>query len=99
MEWIEPYRALVRRYAAADQTHVKRRSDAWVDHEVVLLDSAFSVLDEIAVIERRRTSVEQLVERALSRSSTTEERLGDCRVQVCSRDRGAAASRSRRTGC
>jgi ubiquinone/menaquinone biosynthesis C-methylase UbiE len=76
MEWIEPYRALVRRYAASDQTHVKRRSDAWVDHEVVLLDSAFSVLDEIAVIERRQTSVEQLVERALSRSSTTEERLG-----------------------
>jgi ubiquinone/menaquinone biosynthesis C-methylase UbiE len=76
MEWIEPYRALVRGYAAADQTHVKRRSDVWVDHEVILLDSVFSVLDEIAVIERRQTSVEQLVERALSRSSTTEERLG-----------------------
>jgi hypothetical protein len=55
---------------------VKRRSDVWVDHEVILLDSVFSVLDEIAVIERRQTSVEQLVERALSRSSTTEERLG-----------------------
>ncbi len=55
---------------------MKRRSDVWVDHEVILLDSAFSLLDEIAVIERRQTSVEQLVERALSRSSTTPERLG-----------------------
>lgn len=75
-EWIAPYRELVRRYAADDGTHVKRGLGTWVDHEAILLDSPFSVLDEIAVIERRQVSVAQLVQRALSRSSTTEERLG-----------------------
>jgi Methyltransferase domain len=74
--WIDPYRALVRRYAVGDSTHVKRRSPDWIGHEAILLDSAFSRLDEIAVIERRQVSVAQLVERALSRSSTTPERLG-----------------------
>ncbi len=74
--WIPEYRALLRRYAEADQTHVKRRSQGWVPHEAILLDSAFSTLDEIAVIERREVSVAQLVRRALSRSSTAPERLG-----------------------
>jgi ubiquinone/menaquinone biosynthesis C-methylase UbiE len=74
--WIAAYRELVRRYAEADVTHVKRRSGAWVGHEAILLDSAFSMLDEIAVIERRQVSVAQLMQRALSRSSTAPERLG-----------------------
>ena len=68
--------ALVHRYADDDGTHVKRRSGAWVGHEAILLDSTFSVLDETAVIERRLVTVGQLVQRALSRSSTTPERLG-----------------------
>jgi len=40
------------------------------------LDSAFSLLDEISVIERRPVSVMQLIHRAFSRSSTTPDRLG-----------------------
>ncbi|HME21082.1 MAG TPA: class I SAM-dependent methyltransferase [Acetobacteraceae bacterium] len=76
IEWIAAYRELVRRYAEDDVTHVKRRSGAWVGHEAILLDSAFSMLDEIAVIERRQVSVAQLMQRALSRSSTAPERLG-----------------------
>jgi hypothetical protein len=76
MDWIAPYRALVHRYAADDRAHVKRQADAWVGHEAILLGSAFSVLDEVAVVERRQVAVEQLVRRALSRSSTTPERLG-----------------------
>jgi SAM-dependent methyltransferase len=75
--WVAPYRALVRRYAEDDPTHVKRRAGGWVRHEAILLGSAFSVLDEFAVIERRAVSVAQLVARALSRSSTTPERLGE----------------------
>ena len=75
-EWIAAYRALVHRYAEDDQTHVKRRAGIWTGHEAILLGSAFSVLDEIAVIERRQVTVPQLVQRALSRSSTTPERLG-----------------------
>ena len=76
MDWIAPYRALVHHYAADDESHVKRQPDAWVGHEAILLGSAFSVLDEVAVVERRQVPVEQLVRRALSRSSTTPERLG-----------------------
>jgi SAM-dependent methyltransferase len=74
--WIAPYRALVSSYAADDPTHVKHRAIDWVGHEAILLGSAFGVLDEIAVIDRRPVSVAQLVQRALSRSSTTSERLG-----------------------
>ncbi len=77
IEWIAAYRALVQRYAEDDQTHVKRRSGVWVGHEAVLLGSAFSMLDEVAVIERREVSVQQLVHRALSRSSTAPGRIGD----------------------
>jgi SAM-dependent methyltransferase len=76
-EWVAPYRALVRRYGEDDRTHVKRLAACWVSHEAVLLDSAFNVLDEFAVIERREVSVPQLVARALSRSSTSPERLGE----------------------
>jgi hypothetical protein len=48
-----------------------------VRHEAFLLDSAFSVLDQVSVIERRPITVEQLVDRAFSRSSTAPDRLGD----------------------
>jgi hypothetical protein len=75
--WIADYLALVRGYAAADETHPRRRADSMVRHEVVLLASAFSLLDEITVIERRRVTLDQLVHRAFSRSSTAPERLGD----------------------
>lgn len=74
--WLAEYRAAVRRYAVGDRSHVRHSVDSWVRHEAFLLDSAFSVVDEIGVIERRQVSVDQLIHRALSRSSTTEERLG-----------------------
>jgi SAM-dependent methyltransferase len=74
--WNADYRALVRRYAEDDRTHVRRGAESWLYHEAILLDSAFSVLDEISVIERRPVSVAQLVHRAFSRSSTTPDRLG-----------------------
>jgi SAM-dependent methyltransferase len=74
--WIADYRGLVRRYAEDDRTHVKRGGGIWLYHEAVLLDSAFSVLDEVSVIERRPVSITQLVHRAFSRSSTTPDRLG-----------------------
>lgn len=75
--WIPAYRELVRRYADDDRTHVRRQSGSWVGHEPILLGSAFGLLDEIAVIEQRTVSVAQLVHRALSRSSTAPDRLGD----------------------
>jgi SAM-dependent methyltransferase len=74
--WYGEYRALVHRYAGDDQTHVKRGPGAWLPHEAILLDSAFNVLDEVAVVERRPVTIAQLIARAFSRSSTTPERLG-----------------------
>jgi trans-aconitate methyltransferase len=74
--WIAEYKSLLRGYAEADTTHTRRRDGTWVRHEAILLDSAFSVLDQVSVIERRQVSVAQLVERAFSKSSTAPERLG-----------------------
>jgi SAM-dependent methyltransferase len=75
--WAAAYRAVVRRYASADTTHVRHVGPEWVRHEAFLLDSAFNVLERVSVIERRTVSVEQLVDRALSRSSTAPDRLGE----------------------
>ncbi|MEJ0018587.1 MAG: class I SAM-dependent methyltransferase [Acetobacteraceae bacterium] len=75
--WTADYRALLRRYASDDTTHARRRGGDWVRHEAVLLDSAFSELDHVSAIDRRQVSIEQLVDRAFSRSSTAPDRLGD----------------------
>ena len=75
--WAAEYRTLLRRYAETDESHVRRRGGTWVRHEAFLLDSAFCVLDQVSVIERRAVSVQQLVDRAFSRSSTAPDRLGD----------------------
>ena len=79
--WMADYRSLVRRYAETDTVHARRRGGR-VRHEAILLDSPFSVLDRVAVIERRRVTVEQLVDRAFSRSSTAPDRLGDAAPEL-----------------
>jgi SAM-dependent methyltransferase len=48
----------------------------WVKHEAVLLESSFCALVRIGVIERVRTPVASLLDRALSMSTTTRDRLG-----------------------
>ena len=75
--WYGGYRDLLRRYAERDARHVRWRDGTWVRHEAFLLDSAFCQVDEVSVIERRQVSVEQLVDRAFSRSSTAPDRLGE----------------------
>ena len=75
--WAADYRALMRRYAENDTSHNRRRDGGWVHHESILLDSAFSELTEVSVIERLSVSVPQLIDRAFSRSSTAPDRLGD----------------------
>lgn len=56
------------------------RQPGWVPHEAVLLDSAFSDLRRLSVLERRRTPAGALVDRALSMSSTSRARLGEAGV-------------------
>jgi SAM-dependent methyltransferase len=80
--WIMEYWDLLRRYGEGDTGHGRQRGSAWVRHEAVLLDSPFNLLDRVSVIERRTVKVEQLVDRAFSRSSTAPHRLGETATQT-----------------
>lgn len=71
------YTAVLRRYAEDDQQWLHRQAPEWVRHEAMLLGSAFSQLERIGVVERLQVTVEQLIDRALSLSSTSRARLGD----------------------
>lgn len=72
--WCHEFRALT---ARSGETAPAQRSPDWVPHIPLLLNSPFSALEEIAVIERRHAPAETLVERALSMSSTSRARIGD----------------------
>jgi SAM-dependent methyltransferase len=72
-----PENAWSRRYSELINNYTNR--DAVIPaqhHEAVLLDSSFDQLVKIGVIERRITPIERLVDRALSMSSSSPERLG-----------------------
>jgi SAM-dependent methyltransferase len=69
--WAETFDSLIDRYSAGDEARRRRKSPGWIPHEAFLLDSAFGRVEKIAVIERRRTSLEGLIDRALSLSSTS----------------------------
>ncbi len=53
------------------------RQPGWLRHEAVLLDSPLCALHRVGVVERRRVPGADLVDRALSMSSTTRQRLGE----------------------
>ena len=73
--WRADYRAILDAATQASQRQAWRRPE-WVPHEAVLLDSAFSTLRRISVVERRRTPGDALLQRALSMSSSTRDLLG-----------------------
>jgi hypothetical protein len=75
--WTKSYNELLERQSPPDDHRELRHSSAWVRHEAVLLDSAFSAIEGIWVTERRHTPVERLVDRAFSMSSTSPDRMGD----------------------
>jgi SAM-dependent methyltransferase len=62
--WHATFQTILDHYGAEDpareQTHKNK------DHEAVLLDSAFSHLERVAVLEQRQTSIEHIVDRSLS---------------------------------
>jgi SAM-dependent methyltransferase len=74
--WRLEYSALIERYAE-DEERRRRRGPGWVSHIALLLDSAFSQIEEVSVIERRSLTAAGLLDRALSMSSTSRARLGD----------------------
>jgi SAM-dependent methyltransferase len=71
--WLAGWRAVRDRYVPEGARHHRQ---GWVRHEAVLLDSPFPRIEHFGVIERRRVTVETMVARALSMSSTSPTWLG-----------------------
>jgi hypothetical protein len=76
--WREEFRAILEPFVQKDPGHsvAGRRGPSWIKHEAVLLESKFNQLERHSVIQRIETPVERLIDRALSMSSTSPERLG-----------------------
>ena len=74
--WLTEYRVLLDSYADQDPARAQRKTADWVSHDNVLLDSAFCHLESVALVERRRVPVQRLLDRPLSMSSLSRERLG-----------------------
>jgi SAM-dependent methyltransferase len=72
--WYPQFQALIDSYSTEDPA--KSRTRGQTPHEGVLLESAFSHLERVSVLEVRHTPVEHLVDRALSFGSTWEGRPG-----------------------
>jgi len=75
--WVREYEALLERWSATDAERARRKSDAFLPHISVLLDSAFSRLRRVSVVWRRPLTLDDLIQRALSQSSTSRARLGE----------------------
>ena len=73
-DWQPSFKAIIDFYAAGDPA--RERTHGSKDHEAVLLDSPFSHLERVAVLVPRQTSVEHLVERALSYARAWQGRPG-----------------------
>jgi SAM-dependent methyltransferase len=74
--WLKDYKAVLEPYSIGDEDGRRRRSNGFVPHVSVLLDSTFNCLERISVIARHELSVEGIIARALSQSSTSRARLG-----------------------
>ena len=74
--WTEAFRALRRRHAGDRPDRPQAPGEAWLPHEAFLLASAFRQLEAHTVYESREFAAEALVDRMLSMSSSSPERLG-----------------------
>lgn len=74
--WHEAYNAVLDSYSAEDSARRQRKASDWPHHEAVLLDSPFSRLERIAVIESRRTPIPHIEDRMLSLSSVSRDKIG-----------------------
>jgi SAM-dependent methyltransferase len=75
-DWIDTFDEIVEQYASTDAGRAIRKSPNWVTHEAVLLASSFRQLERYSVIDTYHLPVDRIIDRALSRSSTTTARLG-----------------------
>jgi SAM-dependent methyltransferase len=82
-KWEKRYQSLLDPIAEKDPWRAARKNNpAWLPHEAILLDSKFNHLQRISVIRKIETPVGQLVDRALSMSSTSPQRLGSERERL-----------------
>lgn len=75
--WLAGCKDILKRYGGDDPVRQHIKSREYARHEAVLLDSPFSVLQRVSVIERRAVPVRSFVDRACSMSSTAPARLGE----------------------
>jgi SAM-dependent methyltransferase len=73
-EWVARLEAI--RETHADGARPSWRQPGWPKHEVFLLDSPFSQLERIGVIERRELPPQRILDRVLSMSSCSRAELG-----------------------
>ena len=73
---IVEYEAMHTRWSADDRNRERLLSKDYRPHMSVLLDSPFSRLERIGVVARHGLSLETLIDRTLSYSSTSHARLG-----------------------
>jgi len=74
--WHGPYEKVIEHYSEDDIERQRLRSPDWLKNEAILLASPFHQMERISIIERRFTAVERFMDRALSLSITSRERLG-----------------------
>jgi ubiquinone/menaquinone biosynthesis C-methylase UbiE len=75
--WHKPWREILHRYSAHDPIHARRRAEHWGQHEAALLASSFHAFERISITHHRAVSLQSLIDRTLSMSSTSAHRLGD----------------------
>jgi SAM-dependent methyltransferase len=78
--WRDVFDAVRAEFARPDDFDAHRKSPQWEPHEAVLLRSPFSRLESFGIVEKRVSSIDELISRALSQSSTTPETLGEKRA-------------------
>jgi SAM-dependent methyltransferase len=75
-QWHDQFRSVLEPFARKDPAHALHGSVGLrIPHEVFLLESKFSRLERFSVINQIKTPVERLIDRALSMSTTSPERL------------------------
>ncbi len=75
--WLAVYDAVRAEFEQADDFAAYRKSALWEPHYAVLLRSPFGSLTTLGVIEEREATLDELVSRALSHSTTTPKVLGE----------------------
>lgn len=93
--WQPAFRALIDRYAEGDAAAAALKAPDWPRHETVLFDSPFAHLERVSFIERRGPPLGHFVDRALSLSIVSRERIGDRADDLAREVRGVMAAFAR----